>query len=42
MSHNPFDYFENIDDIKKIKIYKWDISCWKCGKETPRVSYSFS
>ena len=41
MTHNPFDHYKDITDIKEIKIYKWEFPCWKCGKKTPRVSYSF-
>jgi len=27
--------------IKEIPIFKWSKNCWKCGEETPVVSYDF-
>lgn len=40
-NQSPFDNIENLADLREIKIYKWDMPCWKCEKDTPRVSYSF-
>lgn len=33
---------EELQDLKEIKIYKWERECWKCKKKTPRVSYYFN
>jgi 5-methylcytosine-specific restriction endonuclease McrA len=30
---------KQLKEIKEIAIYKWQDKCWKCGKETPAVSY---
>jgi len=40
-NQDPFDHFENLGDLKEIKVYKGEIPCWKCKNDTPRVSYSF-
>lgn len=37
---NPYnEILEELQSLKEIKIYKWERSCWKCKKKTPRVSY---
>lgn len=43
---NTFKYpiaeiLDILNDLKEIKIYKWETKCWACNKETPRVSYYF-
>jgi 5-methylcytosine-specific restriction endonuclease McrA len=30
---------EELQNLHEIKIYKWIHKCWKCGKETPIVTY---
>jgi hypothetical protein len=42
LQKEPYDRVEKLEDLKEIKIYKWKNKCWKCKKETPRVSYAFS
>lgn len=32
---------EELVKLNEIPVYKWDKVCWKCGKTTPIVSYSF-
>lgn len=39
----PFkEISEELQDLREIKIYKWERECWKCKKKTPRVSYYFN
>lgn len=39
----PYKFFtELLSSLKEISIFKWSRKCWKCGKETPVVTYSFN
>ncbi len=34
------DQFEkSVSELETIRIYKWNIECWSCQRDTPHVSY---